>query len=102
MAAHGLKPVTNLSNDKRFSEKLEDVVGLYLNSSCREKSQIQALDRTQPGLLEEGSVWHLNPRLQTQRNHHDVRRPHWTARWGPACRSIGIRNGFGFLIRSNA
>lgn len=59
--AHGLKPhllrTFKLSNDKRFVEKLEDVVGLYLNPpehalvlSCDEKSQIQALDRTQPGL----------------------------------------------------
>src|SRR5438093_556800 len=59
--AHGLKPhlsrTFKLSNDKRFAEKLEDVVGLYLNPpehaivlSCDEKSQIQALDRTQPGL----------------------------------------------------
>lgn len=59
--AHGLKPhrVTRfkLSNDKQFKEKLEDVVGLYLAPpenaivlSCDEKSQIQALDRTQPGL----------------------------------------------------
>lgn len=58
---HGLKPhltrTFRLSNDKRFAEKLEDVVGLYLNPpenaivfSCDEKSQIQALDRTQPGL----------------------------------------------------
>ena len=58
---HGLKPhrVTTfkLSNDKHFQEKLEDVVGLYLAPpentivlSCDEKSQIQALDRTQPGL----------------------------------------------------
>ena len=46
-----------LSNDKQFVEKLEDVVGLYLNPpenaivlSCDEKSQMQALDRTQPGL----------------------------------------------------
>jgi transposase len=46
-----------LSNDKHFVEKLEDIVGLYLNPpehaivlSCDEKSQIQALDRTQPGL----------------------------------------------------
>jgi transposase len=46
-----------LSNDPRFAEKLEDVVGLYLNPpehalvlSLDEKSQIQALDRTQPGL----------------------------------------------------
>ncbi|MGH7929076.1 MAG: IS630 family transposase [Candidatus Binatia bacterium] len=59
--AHGLKPhrVTGfkLSNDKHFQEKLEDVVGLYLSPpenaivlSCDEKSQMQALDRTQPGL----------------------------------------------------
>lgn len=58
---HGLKPHRQksfkLSNDKRFVEKLDDIVGLYLNPpaqaivlSCDEKSQIQALDRTQPGL----------------------------------------------------
>lgn len=58
---HGLKPhlsrTFKLSNDKRFAEKLTDIVGLYLNPpehalvfSCDEKSQIQALDRTQPGL----------------------------------------------------
>jgi transposase/DNA-binding CsgD family transcriptional regulator len=58
---HGLKPhlIRNfkLSNDRRFVEKLEDVVGLYLSPpehavvfSCDEKSQIQALDRTQLGL----------------------------------------------------
>ena len=59
--SHGLKPHRvesfKLSNDSRFSEKLEDIVGLYLNPpehalvlSLDEKSQIQALDRTQPGL----------------------------------------------------
>jgi transposase len=59
--AHGLKPhlsrTFKLSNDKRFAEKLDDIVGLYLTPpehalvlSCDEKSQIQALDRTQPGL----------------------------------------------------
>jgi len=59
--AHGLKPhrvsTFKLSNDKHFQEKLEDVVGLYLSPpenaivlSCDEKSQMQALDRTQPGL----------------------------------------------------
>jgi transposase len=58
---HGLKPhlvkTFKLSNDQRFAEKLEDVVGLYLSPpdnaivlSCDEKSQMQALDRTQPGL----------------------------------------------------
>ena len=59
--AHGLRPhrVTSfkVSNDPGFAEKLEDVVGLYLNPaehalvlSVDEKSQIQALDRAQPGL----------------------------------------------------
>jgi transposase len=59
--AHGLKPHRvsgfKLSNDKQFQEKLEDVIGLYLAPpenaivlSCDEKSQMQALDRTQPGL----------------------------------------------------
>ena len=59
--AHGLKPhlirTFKLSNDPRFEEKLRDVVGLYLDPphnaavfSFDEKSQIQALDRTQPGL----------------------------------------------------
>lgn len=58
---HGLKPhlveTFKQSNDPKFVEKLRDVVGLYLNPpehalvfSCDEKSQIQALDRTQPGL----------------------------------------------------
>ena len=60
-AAHELKPhlvkTFKLSNDKRFVEKVHDVVGLYLDPpdkalvlSVDEKSQIQALDRTQPGL----------------------------------------------------
>jgi len=59
--AHGLKPhrvrTFKLSRDPHFIEKLQDVVGLYLNPpehalvlSVDEKSQIQALDRTQPGL----------------------------------------------------
>ena len=59
--AHGLKPHRvesfKISNDPNFAEKLEDIVGLYLNPpehalvlSVDEKSQIQALDRTQPGL----------------------------------------------------
>ena len=58
---NGLKPHLTksfkLSRDQRFVEKLEDIIGLYLSPpehaivlSCDEKSQIQALDRTQPGL----------------------------------------------------
>jgi transposase len=59
--AHGLQPhrtkTFKLSNDPRFAEKLIDVVGLYLNPPehaivlcVDEKSQIQALDRTQKSL----------------------------------------------------
>jgi transposase len=59
--AHGLQPhrvkTFKLSRDQRFVEKLTDVVGLYLNPPDKavvlcvdEKSQIQALQRTQPGL----------------------------------------------------
>ena len=60
-AGAGLKPhlvrTFKLSNDPHFVEKVVDVVGLYMNPPERalvlcvdEKSQIQALDRTQPGL----------------------------------------------------
>jgi transposase len=60
-AEAGLKPhlvgTFKVSNDPQFEEKVTDVVGLYLNPPDRalvlcvdEKSQIQALDRTQPGL----------------------------------------------------
>ena len=59
--AHGLAPhrttTFKVSNDPLFTEKLTDVVGLYLNPPEKaivlcvdEKSQIQALDRTQPSL----------------------------------------------------
>jgi transposase len=59
--AYGLKPHRvesfKLSNDPLFIDKLEDIVGLYLDPPehalvlcCDEKTQIQALDRTQPGL----------------------------------------------------
>jgi transposase len=75
--AQGLKPhlvkTFKVSNDPHFAEKLVDVVGLYLNPperalvlSCDEKSQIQALDRTQKSLP-------LYPgRLQTMT--HDYKR----------------------------
>jgi len=59
--AHRLQPhrlrTFKKSNDPAFAEKVEDVVGLYMSPPCHavvlsidEKSQIQALDRTQPGL----------------------------------------------------
>ena len=70
-----------LSNDPEFVTKLRDVVGLYVDPpahaivlSVDEKSQIQALDRTQPGLpLKKGragtmthdccSAWNIDPLL---------------------------------------
>jgi transposase len=59
--ANGLKPHRvksfKVSRDPKFVEKLEDIVGLYMSPPehalvlcCDEKSQVQALDRTQPGL----------------------------------------------------
>ena len=59
--AHGLQPhrwrLFKLSNDPAFAEKVRDIVGLYMDPpahavvlSVDEKSQIQAIDRTQPGL----------------------------------------------------
>src|SRR5271156_3285683 len=60
-AGQGLQPhrvrTFKLSNDPKFADKLKDVIGLYVDPpahavvlSIDEKSQIQALDRTQPGL----------------------------------------------------
>ena len=65
--ANGLKPhlvkTFKVSNDVRFAEKLEAIVGLYLNPPehaivlcADEKSQIQALDRTQPGYRSKRAV----------------------------------------------
>ena len=59
--AHGLAPhrmrTFKLSNDPRFAAKVRDIVGLYIDPPARalvlgidEKSRIQALDRTRPGL----------------------------------------------------
>jgi len=85
---HGLKPqqtkTFKLSGDKRFVEKLYDVVGLYLNPPDKalvlcvdEKSQIQALDRTQPGLpMKKGRCGTMTHDYK----HHAVRRTEH-ARW---------------------
>ena len=74
--AHGLQPHRTkrfkLSTDPHFTEKLTDVVGLYLNPPDKavvlcvdEKSQIQAPQRTQPGLpMQKGRCgWDHDPRL---------------------------------------
>ena len=83
--ARGLKPhlarTFKLSTDPAFVEKLRDVVGLYADPPERavvfafdEKSRIQALDRTQPGLpMEEGPVRHNDARLQAPRDDNPVR-----------------------------
>lgn len=71
--AFGLKPhleeTFKVSTDPEFVDKVHDIVGLYMNPPDRamvlcvdEKSQIQALDRTQPGLP-------LNPGKPTTRTH---------------------------------
>jgi transposase len=84
--SHGLQPHRyrqfKLSNDPKFVGKLRDVVGLYVNPPAHaivllvdEKSQIQALDRTQPGLpIKKG-------RLGT-RNHDTLRCPERPGRDG--------------------
>ncbi len=66
--ANGLKPHLvrgfKVSRDPKFFEKLEDIMGLYMSPPehalvlcCDEKSQVQALDRTQPGLpMKKGSA----------------------------------------------
>ena len=84
---YGLKPHQirrfKLSRDPRLVEKLHDVVGVYMNPpdnavvfSFDEKSQIQALDRTQPGLpLKKGPSRHHDARLQAPRYHHPFPRP---------------------------
>jgi hypothetical protein len=83
--AHGLKPhrseTFKVSNDPLFAEKLEAVVGLYLSPPehaivlcVDEKSQVQALDRTQPGLpLKRGRAPDHDSRLQTLRRHDAIR-----------------------------
>ena len=83
--ASGLKPhlvkTFKVSNDVRFAEKLEAIVGLYINPPehaivlcADEKSQIQALDRTQPFTDQKRPLRNDDPRLQTKRNGHSVRR----------------------------
>lgn len=85
--ANGLKPhlieTFKVSRDPKFVEKLEDIVGLYMSPPehalvlcCDEKSQVQALDRTQPGLpLKKG-------RAQTMTHDYDQRKSLWDKRHG--------------------
>ena len=76
-------PHVQAVEDPKFAEKLKDVVGLYVDPpadavvlSVDEKSQIQALDRTQPGLpMKPGRAGTMTHELQTSRHHHAVRSP---------------------------
>ena len=89
---HGLKPhlveTFKVSRDPRFVEKLEDIVGLYLNPPehalvlcCDEKSQVQALDRTQPGLpLKKGRAATMTHDYKHQRHHDAVRGAQYAGR----------------------
>ena len=74
---HNLKPhlveTFKLSRDKHFAEKLHDIVGLYLNPPDKalvlcvdEKSQIQAIDRTQP-------LFPLRPGIPARQTHDYIR-----------------------------
>ena len=96
-AEHGLKPHLvrsfKISNDPDFVAKVEDIVGLYVDPpekalvlSVDEKSQIQALDRTQPGLpLKKGRAGTMT---------HDYKRNGTTT---PSASSSSIF--FGLLVR---
>ena len=90
--AHGLQPHRirqfKLSKDPEFVGKLRDVVGLYVDPpahavvlSVDEKSQIQALDRTQPGLpMKKGRAGTMTHDYKRARHDHLVcghERPRW-------------------------
>ena len=84
---YGLKPHQirrfKLSRDPRLVEKLHDVVGVYMNPpdnavvfSFDEKSQIQALDRTQPGLpLKKGRAGTMTHDYKRHGTNHPLRSP---------------------------
>jgi transposase len=75
--AHGLQP--HRIRTPALAEKVEDIVGLYMAPpahaivlSIDEKSQIQALDRTQPGLPLKPGKCGIMTQLQPSRHHHPV------------------------------
>ena len=86
--AHGLRPHLvrrfKLSNDPQFAAKLKEIVGLYVNPpnhaivlSVDEKSQIQALDRTQPGLpMKKGRAGTITHDYKSACERHSCRRSH--------------------------
>ena len=83
--SRGLQPhrilTSKLSNDPQFAAKVRDIVGLYVYPpahavvlSVDEKSQIQALGRTQSGLpMQKGRAGTMTHGLQAARYHHALR-----------------------------
>jgi hypothetical protein len=108
--AHGLAPhrirTFKLSNDPKFAAKVRDIVGLYVDPpahavvlSVDEKSQIQALDRTQPGLpLKKGRAGTMTHDYSaTARPPCSPPSTCWRARSSAvACSATGIRSSSGF------
>ena len=102
--AHGLAPhrlrTFKLSKDPKFAEKVRDIVGLYVDPpahavvlSVDEKSQIQALDRTQPGLpMKKGRAGTMT---HDYKRHGTTTPPSTFSRArssGSACSATGIRS----------
>jgi hypothetical protein len=93
--SHGLQlhriRTFKLSNDPAFAAKLRDIVGLYIDPpahavilSLDEKTQIQALDRTQPGLpIKPGRAGTMT---------HDYKRHGTTTLFAPRC--VGRQGGW--------
>src|SRR4051812_34725674 len=114
--ARGLKPhrlrTFKLSNDPRFSEKLTDVVGLYLNPPEKalvlcvdEKSQIQARPHSAEPADEEGPRRHDDPRRTsaTAQRRCSPRSAHSTAASSAsACRATATRSSSNSCARSTA
>jgi hypothetical protein len=114
--AHRLQPhrlrTFKRSNDPAFAEKVKDIVGLYMDPpmhtvvlSIDEKSQIQALDRTQPGLpLKPGKCGTMthDPRAMASPPPLPRSMSGMAACWAAACRSTGIRSSSASSTRSSA
>jgi hypothetical protein len=85
------------SKDPAFAAKVEDIVGLYMSPphhAMVEKSQIQALDRTQPGLpLKPGKCATMTHDYKIPRDHHPVRRADRPATERRQCRAQRLAAG---------
>ncbi len=116
-AGQGLQPhrvrAFKLSNDPKFADKLKEVVGLYIDPpahavvlSIDEKSQIQALDRTQPGLpMKKGrcaTMTHDYKRHGTTTLFAALDIPSKARSSAAACNATGIRNSSAFSTPSSA